>query len=498
LLQAQEERNLHPESSYWDSEAGYAWLRLMVFAALYQFGLKSGVGAEALSQFFKTVRIDKHVGVSPSVLRDQITKMEILLPQFQAECENSTTKQVRKIVAGLDETFFGDFIILVLMDLHSGYLLLEEITEDRCFDTWYAKTTPRLESLGIEVNHAISDRAKALIKMAVTGFGCESGADVFHAQQDASRWLGAKLGKRVTHAEKDMVTAQAAEDKAAKKANGVAPANLEADRISAERTLEAARQSQQDYHENLQGIGDEVHPFSLVDNSVNDAEKVVQQLEGRAQAFEILAKDQGIADNKSTLKKLCNQFGALSVSVSFWWLWVHETLLNLGVVDIELEQWLTTMLLPVVYWHHKMRQTKNRKAKDKYRKAWESASADLKVHALTATLSISEIQRWLLWAENMARQFQRSSSAVEGRNGCLSQMYHNGRGLSGKRLKALTVIHNYDLKREDETTAAMRLFNAEFPDLFSWLLNRMGELPLPRKGRERLTFNSLKLLDVPS
>ena len=204
--------------------------------------------------------------------------MEILLPQFQAECENSTTKQVRKIVAGLDETFFGDFIILVLMDLRSGYLLLEEITEDRCFDTWYAKTTPRLESLGIEVNHAISDRAKALIKMAVTGFGCESGADVFHAQQDASRWLGAKLGKRVTHAEKDMATAQAAEDKAAKKADGVAPANLEADRIRAERTLEAARQSQQDYHENLQGIGDEVHPFSLVDNSVNDAEKVVQRL----------------------------------------------------------------------------------------------------------------------------------------------------------------------------------------------------------------------------
>ena len=156
------------------------------------------------------------------------------------------------------------------------------------------------------------------------------------------------------------------------------------------------------------------------------------------------------------------------------------------------------MLLPVVYWHHKMRQTKKRKAKDKYRKAWESATADLKAHALTATLSISEIQRWLLWAENMARQYQRSSSAVEGRNGCLSQMYHNGRGLSGKRLKALTVIHNYDLKREDETTAAMRLFNAEFPDLFSWLLNRMGELPLPRKGRERLTFNSLKLLDVPS
>lgn len=483
---------------HWETEGGYAWLRLLVFAALYQFGLKSGVGAETLSQFFKMIRIDKHVGVSPTVLRNQIVKMEVLLPQFQTECENSVTKQTRKIVAGLDETFFGSFIILVLMDLRSGYLLLEEITEDRCFDTWYAKTTPRLESLGIEVSHAISDRAKALIKMAVTGFGCESGADIFHAQQDASRWLGARLGKRVTQAEKGLAASETAKDKATKKVGEVTSAGLEEDRIRAEKTLEAAKKSQQDYHKNLQGIGDEVHPFSMADNSINDAEKVVQRLQGRALAFEAIAQDQGIADNKNTLQKLRNQFGALAVSVSFWWLWVNETLLNLGVEDIELEQWLTTSLLPVVYWHHKMRQTKNRKAKDKYRKAWESASAAFKAHHLTATLTISEIQHWLLWAENMSRQFLRSSSAVEGRNGCLSQMYHNGRGLGEKRLKALTVIHNYDIKREDGITAAMRLFDTEFPDLFSWVLDRMGELPLPRKGRERLTFNSLKLLDVPS
>ena len=108
----------------------------------------------------------------------------------------------------------------------------------------------------------------------------------------------------------------------------------------------------------------------MADNSINDAEKVVRGLEGRVQAIEAIAQDQGIADTKNTLQKLRNQFGALAVSVSFWWLWVNETLLNLGVDDIELERWLTTTLLPVVYWHHKMRQTKSRKAKDKYRKAW--------------------------------------------------------------------------------------------------------------------------------
>ncbi|MCK5872010.1 MAG: hypothetical protein KAG26_04210 [Methylococcales bacterium] len=177
---------------------------------------------------------------------------------------------------------------------------------------------------------------------------------------------------------------------------------------------------------------------------------------------------------------------------------MHEALLNLSV-DTETKSWLTTTLLPLVYWHHKMEQSKNRNAKEKYRKAWEMASKTFKNHPFSMNLSSSsEIQRWLTLAENMARQFQRSSSAVEGRNGCLSQMYHNGRGLSEKRLNELTVIHNYGIKREDGTTAAMRLFDTEFPDLFSWLLDKMGELPLARKGKPRVISNLLKLLDVPS
>jgi hypothetical protein len=90
----------------------------------------------------------------------------------------------------MDETFFGDFMILVLMDLSSGYLLLEDISQDRRFDTWFEKAIPRLKDLGIEVNHAVSDSAKALIKLAITGFDCPSGADLFHAQHDVSKSIG--------------------------------------------------------------------------------------------------------------------------------------------------------------------------------------------------------------------------------------------------------------------------------------------------------------------
>ena len=113
-------------------------------------------------------------------------------------------------------------------------------------------------------------------------------------------------------------------------------------------------------------------------------------------------------------------------------------------------------------------------------------------------LSDSDLKRWLEWGEWMVRQFHRSSSAVEGRNGCLSQMYHNGRGLTESRLKALTVIHNYGLRREDGTTAAQRLFGKPFPDLFEWLASQMGELPVPRKARQRGVRNPLKLQSVPA
>ena len=420
-LRAQKQRNQHPESFFWETEAGSAWLRLLVFAVLYLF------------------------------------------------------------------------------DLSSGYLLLEDISDDRRFESWHAKTSPRLEALGIEVSHAISDRAKALIKLAVTGFECDSGADLFHAQQDLSRWLGIKLTRHTATVEKQLNVAQAAEENAleTKTTTMTERQALKEQSITARKNYDQARQVQTEYHENLQGISDDLHPFSLFDNSPNDAEKVTAGLEARAKAIEQLADQQGISDHKDVMKKFRNQLQPLAVSVNFWWHWVNETLQGLAV-DKGMEDWLTTTLLPVVYWHRHLHHTQNRQSREKYRKAWTHASHTLEAHPFSATLSDSEIQRWLSWAEWMVRQFHRSSSAVEGRNGSLSQLYHNGRGLTPQRLSALTVIHNYGLQHEDGTTAARRLFGTEHPDLFSWVLEQMGELPLARRSRKRAIPNPLKLLNVPA
>ena len=73
---------------------------------LSHFGLECGVGAGKLSRFFKLIRIHHHAGVSEGALRTQMQQMELLLPQFQAACEQRANKQKRKAVVAMDETFF--------------------------------------------------------------------------------------------------------------------------------------------------------------------------------------------------------------------------------------------------------------------------------------------------------------------------------------------------------------------------------------------------------
>ncbi|BCG63334.1 MAG: hypothetical protein methR_P1036 [Methyloprofundus sp.] len=172
------------------------------------------MGAGKLSDYFKLIRMDTHIGLSPSTVLRQLQTMEGLLPEFQALCENQVESTTRASVVAMDETFFCNFLILVLMDLRSGYLILESVATNRCFDTWFTHVEPRLKRLGIHVNHAdaVTDRAKALIKLATTGFECKSGADLFHAQQDAVRWLGASLGRRLSNAEKQQAVATDPED----------------------------------------------------------------------------------------------------------------------------------------------------------------------------------------------------------------------------------------------------------------------------------------------
>ena len=74
--------------------------------------------------------------------------------------------------------------MLVFMDLVSGYLLFEEVAEERTATLWDALVEARLEALGVGVWDLGSDRAKALSKRAEQGLECVSIPDVFHLIHD--------------------------------------------------------------------------------------------------------------------------------------------------------------------------------------------------------------------------------------------------------------------------------------------------------------------------
>src|SRR2546426_6521627 len=185
LQQAREHRDTHPESWWWETEEGRCWLIRLVVATLYTFGLTRGVGAETISEFFGRLRLETHVGCSPSALRGVMQALEHVLLETAAawEQEGIAAGEVRPIIGAVDETFL-ERMMLVCMDLVSGSLLFEEVAEDRTSTTWHALVEARLEALGVGVWDLVSDRAKALIKLAEQGLECVSIPEVFHRIHD--------------------------------------------------------------------------------------------------------------------------------------------------------------------------------------------------------------------------------------------------------------------------------------------------------------------------
>ncbi|CAK8711726.1 hypothetical protein GMJAKD_10880 [Candidatus Electrothrix aarhusensis] len=498
-VEGMQRRDVYPESFLWEHEEGYEWIRRHFFATLLLFGVQHGIGAETLSLYFKILRLDTHIGVSPTPIRIRLSQLQDAIIRFQKEVEQNYKDNFKEMIGAADETFFGKVLILVFMDLSSGYLILEEIADDRSFDTWFEKLKPRLEELGATVPIMVSDRAKALIKLALDGLECEHNADVFHGMYEISKWMGSTLGRRKSMAKRQLNKYELRLEKAEKRGASEAVVASKVQQVEQARAQEqAATQDLDNYRGTVRKISETVHPFNLNDNKPQDSASVAKKLQEQAENIEALACKYSIEDSTGVMKKFKNQIKELVPSIDYWWLYAFTNLIMLEKRCKELQNWAMYHLLPTVYWYKQMKNTKNPTLRKEYEKAWEAALASFHAHALTGTFSEDELLFWQNWAQEMVGKFHRASSAVEGRNGFLSQIYHNKRGLNSKNLKALTVMHNYFTTRSDGSTAAQRLFGEKPPDLFEWLLHQMGELPLPRKPRKRVKSNPLNLLSVPA
>jgi hypothetical protein len=486
-MQAMERRDVHPESCLWETEAGRLWLTRLVVATLYIFGLKRGVGIETMSEFFAHLRLETHVGCSPAALRGVMEALEkTSVETAQAwEKQATTSGESREIIGAVDETFFEQ-MMLVFMDLKTGYLLLEEVAEDRTYTTWKALVDERLQALGAHVLYLVSDRAKALILLAEQGLECLSIPDFFHLVHEIVKGYSLVLGRRVRQAHKELTEAQEALARLQRRpqaAHQVAEAEAFVDTRQAEVTR--WDEGHTTYRHLLETLSFTPHPFRIADSAPQTSAQVASQLQTTIEAIEMFAQRHQLPARPATMTKVRKQVPALAALVDFWWQGVQQDLAPF-LLSPQWRQWVRECLLPMAYWAHQVTRTRCRRRKTKMQAAWESVRVAFTQHPLTQALTPHVLADWQAWATDRIQAFQRASSAVEGRNGYLSQMHHNHRGLPKRRYKVWTVLHNFDCRAADGTTPASRFFRRGFPDLFETVLAHIDDLPRPRKRHQAI------------
>ncbi len=196
LKKAIERRDHSPESWLWETEDGRRWLTRLLAATLYTCGLKRGVGLETMSEFFTHLRLTTQVGCSPAALRGVMAVLEAALLETAGawEKDGRAEGEVRESIGAVDETFLQR-MMLVFMDLPTGYLLLEAVAEDRTYATWKTLVDERLKALGTEVWYLVSDRTNALIQLAEKGLECPSMPDVFHVVHEIVQSYSLAIGR---------------------------------------------------------------------------------------------------------------------------------------------------------------------------------------------------------------------------------------------------------------------------------------------------------------
>jgi hypothetical protein len=492
--QSIERSQQYPESRWWETAEGYQWLVRLVIAVVYHFGIKHGVGAESLSAFFKAIHLEAQVGSSPTALRQLKHRVEAAIVDYaSAQAERCQPRNGQGVWLGADETFFG-LPTLVLMELGSGFIFTEVETKDRTYDTWTAHLPPEWERAGWTCHGLVSDEARALIKVATTGLGTVSVADLFHTLRNLGRPLGQALGSRLAQLNKHENQLR---HRLSQAAAGNVDTALQAQYDAAVHQRQQVTGDQQRYRQTRQTITLSVHPFDLETSQWQLATELSTRLNALLPTLNALATTYGGASAVSAVAAFDRQIPALASGVHAWWRWATQALAA-ETQDADLQTWVLTVLLPWLYWSQQADKTRTPHLKRRYQQAASDAFNHLMAAELTLTLQETDILRWIQWGQQMCANYQRTSSAVEGRNGYIAQRHHTSRGFSAQALTVLTILHNFDLKRSNGTTAAQRLFGHTFPDLFESVLSTFSEVPRPRQSSSSQQANLWYAQSVPA
>jgi hypothetical protein len=493
------------ESSPWPSAvagfletpAGLGFLQRVLAAAHVVFVEASDCGLRQLCWFLELSGLEAFIAPSYGAQQAVAQEVETLLVRFGQEEGQRLAPFMppQEITLCEDETFHPQ-ICLVAIEPVSNFILVEQYQPRRDAQTWQQCTTAQLAGLPVTVCQVTSDAAKALITQAETCLGAHHSPDLFHVQYDTVKATSFSLASQ-THAacrewEKRRQKAEEFQEQCQADPEACRPGSL--DHVFAERAqaAEAAARQRADVCQARQararaarqGLGRDYHPVDLLTGQPLSAAEVGRRLQGHFDTLDQVANEARLsAQARAKLAKARRVLGAMQATVAFFWTAIAGRLAKCED-DAGIQQWLRQALIPAYY----LRRVAPKAGTAHERQRLRGLAAEVLARARSpdgpwGTVSPQRQAKLESCAQQCADLFQRSSSCVEGRNGQLSLRHHALHHLTGRKLQALTVLHNYAVRRADGSTAASRFYGAQPQDLFGWLLRRLSLPARPRAAR---------------
>jgi len=211
---------------------------------------------------------------------------------------------------------------------------------------------------------------------------------------------------------------------------------------------------------------------------------VGRQLAGHFDTLEQIAAEAGLSARATKkLAKARRVLDPMKATISFFWRMLGVWF-SLWDLPEPVRQWMRQDCIPGFYLARAAEKASDAAERHRLRELSQEILARARSpDGFWGTLS-PEVQSDLeRKAQICADLFQRSSSCVEGRNGQLSLKHHALHRFTLRKLQALTVLHNYLVRRADGTTAAERFYGTAPRDLFAWLLSRLSVPAHPRVRR---------------
>lgn len=473
--------------AFFESPDGVAFLHRLVVALHFVLQFVSGCGLRAVQEVLRLAELEPFVANSVGSRHRLASDREAEIRAFAAQERSrlARTMDPQPITVCQDETFHPQ-ICLVAIEPVSNFILLEAYAERRDAAAWDTGMRRALAGLPVTVVQSTSAEAKALIGHVRQGLGAHHSPDLFHVQRELSRATAAGLASQVRQAEQAqheaasaLATEQQKADYWARIAFGATRPETFAGSIAratavaqqAQAVLTQAQQRRERARQAIRGLGEAYHPIDLHTGALRTAAQVSQAFTSCVDTLTAVAVEANLSQQcEKHIEKARRVLPSMTATIAFF---QQQVVRRLGRLALNSAEALVVKerLLPAAYLNGAARKAPQAATRRQLRQEAQRLRADA-----AATLTTIPDDRQVLLvrvARESAELFQRSSSCVEGRNGHLALRHHSLHALSATRLEALTAVHNYFIRRPNDTTAAERFFGSLHGDLFQWLLDRL-------------------------